>query len=227
MISKWYELKPIAIKLRGSGKSIRTIESNLKIPRSTLSGWFKYIKLSEKQLASLEQNRLNNLNKARHKAVTWHNDQKKQGIIEAEKQSLLTLTNLDVGNKFIRELALAMLYLGEGFKGKNGIGIGNSDVLILKFFIQIITKDFGISKDKIKLYLHLRDDQNPILLKNYWSRELNIPMKNFGKASIDKRTTGNPTYSSYHGVCVLHCGNIAIQRKLLFISKKFCEKIIS
>ena len=156
MRSKWYELKPVALKLRKSGKSTRNIEKILKIPRSTLSGWFKYIKLDDEQLASLELNRINSLKKARHKAVMCHNNQKKQGVLEAEKQSLITLANLEINNMFIRELALAMLYLGEGIKGNNGLGIGNTDALILKFFIQIITTDYNISKDKIKLYLHFQ-----------------------------------------------------------------------
>jgi len=38
MKSKWYELKPDAIKLRKKGFSIGKIERRLGIPRSTLSG---------------------------------------------------------------------------------------------------------------------------------------------------------------------------------------------
>ena len=47
MRSKWFELKPDAIKLRKKGLSIREIELRLGIPRSTLSGWLKDIKLSD------------------------------------------------------------------------------------------------------------------------------------------------------------------------------------
>jgi len=62
-------------------------------------------------------------------------------------------------------------------------------------------------------------------MKKYWSKELNAPVERFGKVSIDKRTLGKPTYPDYKGVCVVDCGNVAIQRKLVYISKKFCQKI--
>ena len=45
MQSKWFELKPTAVKLRRKGFSIGKIEYNLGIPRSTLSGWLKNIEL--------------------------------------------------------------------------------------------------------------------------------------------------------------------------------------
>jgi len=52
MKSKWFELKPSAKKLRKKGLSIGDIERRLKIPRSTLSGWLKDIKLTSKQRKS-------------------------------------------------------------------------------------------------------------------------------------------------------------------------------
>ncbi|MDO8498374.1 MAG: hypothetical protein Q7S44_01130 [bacterium] len=213
--------------MRSEGKSIRAIEKTLNIPRSTLSGWFRGVKLSEEQVTLLEQNRINQLQKARHKAVKWHNNQKKQHLIEAKRQSVISLKNIDTQNKFIRELALAMLYLGEGSKGDSGLSIGSCDPLILNFYIRILIEDFCIERNKIKCYLHLRNDQNPELLKDIWSKDLNIPIDNFGKVSIDNRTAGRPTYPTYHGVCVLYCGNIAVQRKLVYLARKFCEKIIS
>ena len=73
--------------------------------------------------------------------------------------------------------------------------------------------------------MHLRADQNPILIKQYWSKELNIPLENFTSISVDKRTIGSSTYPTYNGVCVLRCGNIAIQRRLLYLARNFCKEI--
>jgi hypothetical protein len=44
--------------------------------------------------------------------------------------------------------------------------------------------------------------------------------------TFDSRTKGSKTYEYYKGVCVLRCGNAAIQRKLLFLAEEFCKKII-
>lgn len=227
MKSKWFGLRPEAIELRRKGGSIREVEKLLKIPRSTLSGWFRNIELTEKQKNKLKKNWLKGLNKARVRAVMWHNQQKQTRLKYAENQALSLLSAIDLENKAVLELALAMLYLGEGLKTKSGTGMGSSDPLILKFFIHSLVKNYNVSINKVKCSLHLRADQDPESLKKYWSRELNIPLENFTSASIDQRTKGRSTYSTYYGVCVVNCGNIALQRKLVYLSRNFCEKIIS
>lgn len=227
MTSKWFKLKPEAIRLRLAGNSLRDIEKTLQIPKSTLSGWFKEVILTEKQYQTLNQNRLDKLVVARKLAAKWHKNQKEGRLKEAEEYATKFLTSINPEDKFISELAMAILYLGEGFKTKSGLGLGNSDPLILKFFIKALIKNYSFDVHKIKCELHLRVDQDPTKMKRFWSKELNIPLKNFMAVSVDQRTFGSPTYANYNGVCVLRCGNIAIQRKLLFIARKFCERAVS
>lgn len=224
MKSKWFALKPIALAMRRDGSSLRDVHRSLNIPNSTLSAWFKYVKLTEVQKLSLRKNSLDNLKIARERAVIWHNNQKELRLAEAKRHALNIFSHIDTNNIVILELALAMLYLGEGVKTEQ-TAIGNSNPLILKFFICGIVKIYQFERNKIKLELHLRADQNPEVEKKYWAEELNFPYSSFSTISIDKRTVGSPTYPSYHGVCVLQCGNVAIQRRLVYLSKLFCEKI--
>lgn len=105
--------------------------------------------------------------------------------------------------------------------------MGNSDPLILKFFIKALTKCYEFDSNKINCELHLRADQNINTIKKYWSKELDIPLTSFRSISVDKRTIGSSTYANYNGVCVVRCGNIAIQRRLISLAKKFCNEIIS
>jgi hypothetical protein len=63
-------------------------------------------------------------------------------------------------------------------------------------------------------------------MKKYWSAQLKVPIERFGGVSIDKRTIGRPTYPDYKGVCIARYGNVAIQRKLVYLSREFCKKII-
>jgi len=123
-------------------------------------------------------------------------------------------------------LALAMLYLGEGHKTTPGTSLGSSDALILKFFIKALGQVYNVKVEEFKCHLHLRADQDPVLLKRFWSKELGIPLKNFNKASIDLRTKGKPTFKEYKGVCVLSCSRAAIQRKLLFLARLFSQRIM-
>jgi hypothetical protein len=86
-------------------------------------------------------------------------------------------------------------------------------------------KLYDFDRRKVRCNLHLRADQNVSTLKKYWSKELKIPIKNFGGVSVDKRTIGRKTYIGYKGVCVLYYGNIAIQRRLVYLSRRFCERL--
>lgn len=108
-----------------------------------------------------------------------------------------------------------------------GTSLGSSDTRIAKFFIRCLLTIYGMPKEKIKCYLHLRADQSPEKMKLYWSHELRLPLANFGKASIDKRTEGKATYPHYKGVCLIECGRVDIQRRLMYIAYGFCERIAS
>lgn len=220
-------LKSKAIQLRKRGYSIRTIEKQLKVPRSTLSGWFRNIELTKKQKEKLFSDWQNALVKARERAVVWHNTQKRERLAEAAQQARKILKNINMRDRNVIELALAMLYLGEGFKKTDVTGMGNTNPLILKTFVTLIKKCYGAKNDQLQCQLHLRADQNEKEIRNYWSSELNLPLQCFKFVYFDKRTVGSKTYPDYKGVCMVRWGNVAIQRKLINLSKDFCERIIS
>jgi len=226
MKSRWYELKDGAIGLRKQGFSMNTIEKKYGIARSTLSGWFKKVDLTPMQKKKLLRNSNVALIAARKKAVLWHNSQKQQRIEIAKTQALQTLKDIDTNNKSILELALAILYLGEGSKTTVDTVLGSSDPLILKFFLSSIKKIYDFDVKNIKCGLHLRADQNSEKMKRFWAKELEVPLDNFKQTIFDKRTIGSKTYPQYKGVCVLRCGNVAIQRRLLYLARFFCEEII-
>ncbi|MDO8492657.1 MAG: hypothetical protein Q7S34_03405 [bacterium] len=225
MRSKWFDLKEKAIAYRKHGFSIKRIETKLGIPRSTLSGWLKNVSLTEIQKRILKKSWRNGLILARKKAVLWHNEQKAKRLHKARIEADDLLSRVDVNDKDLLDVAVSFLYLGEGFK-KETTALGNSDPLILQFFIAVMTNNYGMKINQIKCELHLRADQNPEKMKKYWSRILKIPLVNFTAASIDKRTIGRKTYPHYKGVCVLRCANVAIQRKLIYFSDAFCRKVI-
>ncbi len=223
MASKWSELKPQAISLRKRGKSLPYIHLHLGIPKSTLNYWFKDIKLSAAQKEVLNKNWANGLIRAREKAIKWHNAEKEKRLQLAEKEALEIIHSIDTKNKAIIEIALALLYLGEGTKAKDETGMGSSNPDILKFFVACLRGVYYVPLEDIRCELHLRADQNPTTMLTYWSQLLGIPKANFTKPYLDQRTKGSPTYDSYKGVCLVRCGRVAIQRKLVYIAKHFCS----
>ena len=224
MISKWYDLKLKALEMRKNGHSLRAIAMKLKIPRSTLSGWFKNIELTEDQKVKLNNNWKNALNKARVKAVAWHNKQKEIRINIANDESNKILNKINTNDKYVLELALAMLYLGEGDKTQQ-TSMGSTNPIFLRFFIKSLNIIFHINSDQIKCDLHLRSDQDEKQMIRYWSSQLKLPINKF-TFTKDKRTIKSKTYPNYMGVCVARCGHIAIQRRLVLLGQKY-SKIVS
>src|SRR5258708_7732530 len=117
-----------------------------------------------------------------------------------------------------------MLYLGEGSKNDT-TSLASSSPMILRFVLAVLRRNYKI-EDTIRCELHLRMDQDPLTIKQYWANELGIPLSRFTYTAFDKRTLGRPTYDHYKGVCVLQCGNVAIQRKLIYLYNLFCQRVI-
>ena len=221
----WFELKEEAITKRRQGVSMTIIERELGIPRSTLSGWFRKIPLSSSQKHLLEQSRRDGWAKARAAAVVSHHRMKEERMKVAYLKAASTLAELDITPSVI-ELALAMLYFGEGAKA-NTTSISNSNPVILRFFVSCLWQLYAIPPDSLRCDLHLRADQDGNKMKKYWSKELSLPSACFKYVVFDKRTAGKKTYDSYKGVCVISYGNIAIQRKLVLLYTLFCNKVES
>ena len=220
------EKKIEAISLRNRGFSIRDIELKLSVPRSTLSYWFKTVELTNKQKANLKRRWELGLIKARTIAADWHREEKKKRLKEAHDSAEKIIKDLNFKDRSIIELALAMLYLGEGAKSSDDTAMGNSDPLILNVFVSILINFYKVNPEKIKCSLYLRADQKSEEMKKFWSKSLNLPIQNFVYVNLDKRTSGSKTFDSYRGVCMVRCGNVAIKRKLLYISRGFCEEIL-
>lgn len=212
--------------MRKRGVSIGKVERRLGISRSTLSSWFKNIELTSAQKKKLLQDWRNGLVKARKGAVRWHNAQKEERLKEAERQASSVIKRVDFQNPDVLELALAMLYLGEGTKKKIETSLGSSDPLILQFFLGALKRIYNVNIEKVGCQLYLRADQDPQAMRRYWAKQLGLSVTSFKQVSIDKRTVGISTYSNYKGVCSVRCGGAATQRRLIFLANLFCKKVI-
>lgn len=214
-----------ALAMRKSGKSIRDIEIALEIPRSTLSGWLKDVELSPSQRKVLLSKNRMGLTKARVLAAKAHKDNKLRRIESVNAAINSTLRSLPTDDMAILELALAMLYFGEGSKTKQGLRLGNSDPRIIHFYVDSLKKLYGLTENSLYFALHLRADQDVEKEKIFWSQALDMPVSNFRYHIKDLRTAGKPTRPGYHGVCLAQGGPVEIQRRLMYLSEAFCERV--
>lgn len=205
-------LKEKAITLRKKGYSYNEINRNLKISKSTLSGWFKNENFSRVIKANLiklsQKNALNHLKKmALTNKIKWeeiHSNYRKKAKEE--------FSNLVLDPLFTTGL---VIYWGEGDKRlKNGIlRIANTDYLMLSVFIRFLNNIFNIPKEKIRLWLLLYPDLKENECKEYWSNALMIPQNQFIKSQFiigkEKKKRIN------HGVCYVQIYSRELKEKIL------------
>lgn len=211
--------------LRRKGGSIRDIESKLGIPRSTLSGWFRSVQLTQQQRAKLQSAQHDALVEARRKAVQWHNAQKQQRLAQALASSKSLLQIIDTKDVSYMKIALASLYMGEGAKKDGSIALASTDSRILRFYINALKHAYNVPISTFRIELHLREDQSELSMLRYWLQVLDLPITTKHRIYKDPRTKGKATHKGYHGVCLVSGGGVAVQRELLHIGRQYFEMI--
>lgn len=106
------------------------------------------------------------------------------------------------------------LYWGEGSKrGKGGMRLGNTDVRLIKKFIEFLEKFFGIQKNKLKFGLQIFSDISPNKALSYWQQELKVEKNQFYKIIISKvRGKGTYKYKSEYGVLSVYFNNTKLKK---------------
>jgi hypothetical protein len=194
-----------AQKLRSLGKTYTEInqEFHKHISKSTLSFWFKHIKLPSDYKQKIKELNIKNLDNARLSAVI-SNKRKREAMFDQFK-----VINVPIAKKIqdinTSKIALSMLCLGEASKynpkTRAGFYLGSSNPKIILLFINLLKKCFDIRIEKIRCTVQCRADQNAISLENYWQKITQIPKNLFYKTRIDPRTQGKPTKKAdYKGV---------------------------
>lgn len=224
-------LRQKAIDLRKLGKTYSEIRTELNpIPKSTLSEWLKNYPLTKSQLDLLEKHRKTN------KFLSIE----KTRITKKEKYESRLLNTYQLEKKLLipqidSHLAIAglFLYWGEGSKSLRGaLSLNNTDPNVLKFTLYWLTKGLNVSKEKIKVYLHLYSDMDIPEEMNYWSTQLNIPLSQFSKPYIKKSERINLSHKGFgHGTCGLMVCDTLLREKITMgiksIADYYAEKIKS
>lgn len=201
------------------------IKNDLDIPKATLNYWFRDVKLSAIAVNRILTRKRKNLECQRKKAIIVLRERLSKQTTEIHNAALNDFKDvkLDLSQ---RELLLAMLYLGEGFKISSHIGLGNSNPNVMKMFVNFLKDIYKVNNDQLRCFLHLRMDQSDAKEKKYWSKTVGISEKYFRKSQFDKRTIGIKTWKDYHGVCVIYCYSAKIAKRLIALQQIMIDKIL-
>jgi hypothetical protein len=202
--SNFSHLKHKAEKLRTIGKTYSEINISLgvRIPKSTLSLWFRDLKLSRRLSLRLKLRQNLKIKKGRKSALRVTRENRKlymANLLERNKHLLDLLKSRDIA-----KIVLITLYLGEGSKSpKHGsLTFGNSDPRIIRLFLKLFRKCYKIDETKLRCTVQCRADQDTNKLEQFWQKITKIPLNKFYGARIDPRTIGQKSRNpEYKGVC--------------------------
>lgn len=82
------------------------------------------------------------------------------------------------------KIAGVMLYWAEGNKTNDIVDFANSDPEMVQLFLRFLRKICGISNERLRVFLYAYSLQDIEELKEYWSKLLDIPQKQFTKPYI-------------------------------------------
>lgn len=174
-----FSIKEKAVSLRKQGKTYTEILKEIPVAKSTLSEWFRNVKLSKPQVQKLT---LRKLQAARRggEAKRTQRIQRQKDIFE---QAYKDITHISKRELWLIGIAL---YWAEGSKEKeyqpgSRLIFGNSDPRMIQLFIKWLTEVVNISIDQIgfDIYIHKNSKNNENMVKRYWSEVTGLPLSKF------------------------------------------------
>lgn len=190
--------KSEAIRMRKEGASYSQIKKKIKVSKSSLSLWLHDMPLPEKRLRELRD----------WNAVRIERFQNTmRGKREARWAHVRKRAVKDIGTLSKRELLIAglFLYWGEGTKTSiANTSLSNTDPAMILFFINWL-RSLGVSKDNLRVHVHLYSDMEVQRELHYWSKTLDMPLSSFRKPYIKTSKRSGLSYPQKftHGTCNL------------------------
>ena len=211
-----------------AGKSYREIREAFGVPKSTVSNWFgKTIKKPITRKAMLEH--LARIRKLANIALKnkWEKKRKEEAQllkVKIEKE----IKNYPLENIGFYKSLLAMLYWAEGTRCKRGSGVifVNTDPDLMLLFITLLRKCYSIDENKFSIWLRVHYYHSIRKVKSFWSKLLNVPLNQFIKVSIKKRSKTKRFKKNFAGICAIRSGNTNIRKELIEIGSTLQKLII-
>ena len=190
-----------AIKLRSRGESIKIIARMLRVSPGSVSVWCKNVKLTRKQLKTLEIH-AHDPNYGRR----LQNSQLQRSIKNQKIRDLFELGKSEINILSKRELFLVgvALYWAEGFKKDTQVGFANSNPDMINLYLKWLYECCNIKNEDliVRVTVNISHKQRVFEIQHFWSKYTNIPLESFRKPFFQnfkwKKTYEKP--NEYYGV---------------------------
>jgi hypothetical protein len=221
------KIKEKTRKLRKQGWSLGEISQKLNIPKNTISGWVKEIELTKEQKSRIKRKEIASAARGRILAADLLQEKINQWK-KSIRQKVNHLGEIPFRDRHIGKLICGILYSCEGGKYPNTrhLTFVNSDPKMIKLFLGLLRTYFNVNEEKLRCKIQQRFDQSVDDLKIFWSNLTKIPLDQFHKSYVDKRTKHKPTLKkNYKGVCSIQYFDTALQFELQAIGESLFDHI--
>jgi len=118
-----------------------------------------------------------------------------------------------------------MLYWAEGSKKSNQyIAFSKSDPRMIQLLLKFIRENCGVHENRLRILLHLYDDQDNKDLEKWWSRLTGIPLTQFFSSYIHKGKQGTYKKKSEYGtVSLRYCDKKLYNQVLRWIDEYIAQ----
>jgi transcriptional regulator with XRE-family HTH domain len=212
---------------REQGYSYNEISEQVGVSKSTLSGWLKHISLTLAQEQRI-QRRIEDNQTAFVATARKTNKERYQRAREQAYQQGEFVASMLPDNKTVHELALAMLYLGEGDKTGNRVQIANTDPAVLGYFLWAMKELYDVDRTEIVLRLNLIEAARPLESEmiEWWADALGCTVNQFQKTQFDGRSRSTHITEDYRGVgTVTYADTYLFERLMGVYSAYFNRKL--
>lgn len=210
---------------REQGLSYREIEAATGIRRSTLSGWLKHIALSPEHEARLQARLRANRGAFAARALPINRARHQQVHLMAQAAGAAVVARLPAASE-VDELALAMLYLGEGSKSYGRVQMANIRVDVLRYFVASLRRLYDIDERRLTFRLHLvpaaRSQEESFI--RWWADELQTEPDRFQKTQYDARSVVAQLTPDYRGVCTATYADTYLMHRLMALAAAYLER---
>jgi len=185
-------LKVKALQLRKNGFSYNEINKNIRVSKSTLSYWLRFVSLKAKDKKRLYTKQIKILSQGPN-SIKVRRAREVDLIIKMAKNEI----QLPISLESLRLMGTC-LYWAEGSK-KKMCEITNSDPYLILFFIKWIEKIFKIKPKNLKARLNIYSQQNETKIIKFWSDLTGIPEERFGKTFVKPLSKNYKKNNLYYG----------------------------
>ena len=147
-------------------------------------------------------------------------------IYKNQKPSFKLKTSLSEEEKELK-VSGAMLYWGEGSKwsGEKIVDFANSDIEMIKVFLNFLRIICGVKEKKLRVYLYCYANQNPQFLMKHWSKITNISIKQFTKPYVKKDYDKNKIGKMKYGLVHIRYADKKLLNLIRDLIKEYTDKL--